>query len=272
MSGSNLYYFSNALITSKQLQKYRNAQNRSKCTNAVIFNINLITQTAGVLLRLPQEVIAASIILFQRFIVIDAFDQTFHVQSTGEQDSLARFAAASTYIAAKQSFYPLAPRSIINVYSLMLSNESPLIYTKPSANGKTVAENHVSEGQYQAQRLQLFHDERSILQVLGFDTKVVLPYNLSFTYLQTLSVNGSELFGRVVAHLNASLLSLQMLHLTHQPNALAVAAIYLASRELNINLIDDEVPWWEVFDVTREELGFLILSLGSINGFIKSVT
>lgn len=73
---------------------------------------------------------------------------------------------------------------------------------------------------------------------------------------------------RVFEHLNSSLLSPQLLYATHQPNALAVAAIYLAVREVGVKLVDGE--WWEVFDVDREELGFLVVGMQSMDGFSRT--
>ena len=46
-----------------------------------------------------------------------------------------------------------------------------------------------------------------------------------------------------------------------------MAAIYLAAREVGVNLSSAE--WWEVFDVDREELGFLVVGLGSCEGWIN---
>jgi len=59
-----------------------------------------------------------------------------------------------------------------------------------------------------------------------------------------------------------------MLYLTHQPNALAVAAVYMAARKEGCKLPTGE--WWEVFDVEREELGFLCLGMGSLEGWVKA--
>ena len=59
------------------------------------------------------------------------------------------------------------------------------------------------------------------------------------------------------------------MYLTHQPNALAVAAIYLAAREEGVKLVDGN--WWEVFDVEREDLGFLVLGMGSLTGFVEDL-
>lgn len=127
----------------------------------------------------------------------------------------------------------------------------------------------VSEGTYQARRTQLFETEQRILHTLGFQLNVALPYILSVTYLQALDVftdpRASELAKKAIAHLNTALLSPQLLYLTHQPPSLATAAIYLAAREVGVKLPD--VEWWEVFDTDREELGFLVVGLLSVQGF-----
>jgi hypothetical protein len=99
---------------------------------------------------------------------------------------------------------------------------------------------------------------------------VALPHALCINYLQTLQVfkssEGPALAKRAVKLLNTALLSPQLLYLTHQPPTLATAAIYLAAREEGVNLPD--VEWWEVFDVDREELGFLVVALTSVEGFV----
>ena len=72
---------------------------------------------------------------------------------------------------------------------------------------------------------------------------------------------------RTLAHLDTALLSPQLLYLTHQPPALAVAAVYLAAREVGVKLPGME--WWEVFDVDREELGFLVVAFVSCEGWVR---
>lgn len=58
-----------------------------------------------------------------------------------------------------------------------------------------------------------------------------------------------------------------MLYLTHQPASLATAAIYLAARDEGVKIPD--VEWWEVFDCEREELGFLVVGMGSVEGGVR---
>lgn len=126
----------------------------------------------------------------------------------------------------------------------------------------------VSEGSYQRMREKILLCETLILSSIGFDTRVALPHTLALTYLQALGVSSNKLASRVVEHLNSALLCPQLLFLTHQPNALAVAAIYLGAREVGVKLVDGN--WWEVFDVDREDLGFLVLAFGSIEGFVTA--
>jgi len=78
---------------------------------------------------------------------------------------------------------------------------------------------------------------------------------------------GKEVGRRAVEYLNTALLSPQMLYLTHQPCALATAAVYLAARDKGVKLPD--VEWWEVFDCEREELGFLVVGMGSLEGVVE---
>ncbi|EEP79548.1 conserved hypothetical protein [Uncinocarpus reesii 1704] len=223
-----------------------------------------LTQAAGVLLRLPQGIIAQAIVLFTRFWI------------GPEGGSLAIYgakdiSAASVYIAAKLSFTPVSPRSVINVYAFLLSpKSSPLRFVNPSgppsqAHPETY---YVSEGSYQSERLSLMKLESTILRTLGFDTHAAIPHPIAFTYLQTLGASNPAVSKRTIEHLNAALFSPQLLYVTHQPNALAVAAIYLAARETGVKLVDCE--WWEVFDVDREELGFLVVAMRSMEGFAQA--
>lgn len=104
--------------------------------------------------------------------------------------------------------------------------------------------------------------------MIGFDTHVTLPHTIALTYIQALGSQNRKLTERVLQHLNGALFSPQILYLTHQPNALAVAAIYLAARETDTKLADGN--WWEVFDVEREDLGFLVLAFASLQGFAQA--
>lgn len=183
---------------------------------------------------------------------------------------------ASIYLSAKLSPTPVSPRSVCNVFAFLLSpSSSPLPFINPDPPPTRTLDtdptaHHVSEGTYERRRERLFLAESLLLRAIGFSTHVALPHTLALTYLHALGVASQflEQVARVaLAHLNSALLSPQLLYLTHQPNALAVAAIYVAAKEVGVKLVDGN--WWEVFDVEREDLGFLVLALGSAEGFAR---
>lgn len=180
------------------------------------------------------------------------------------------------YMMAKVSAFPQSPRSVLNVYAYLLSNKS--LHTLPtslaSASRPDPELYYLSEGAYTTARATLYETEAIILRSLSFMTQVIVPHHLALTFLQTIGVlqasqteKSRALATRTIAHLNTALLSPQLLYLTHPPTSLAVAAIYLAAREVGVKLPSNE--WWEVFDVDREELGFLVLGLGTCGIWIE---
>ena len=179
---------------------------------------------------------------------------------------------------AKVSFLPQSTRSVLNVYAYLLS---PTSHLRQPSSGAAQDENpdaesyYLSEGSYHSARATLLQTESILLRSMSFITQVTLPHHIALTYLQTLGVlpvnptfKSTALATRTLAQLNTALFSPQLLYLTHQPPALAVAAIYLAAREVGVKL--PSMEWWEVFDVDRETLGFLVVGLGSCEGWIRS--
>lgn len=264
---SPLSRLSNPLVTSSQLLHYKSSSTAdSQSTHSATF---VLTHSAGILLRLPIETIATAIILLQRYLV----GYTPNASASDVQPPHL-LSATAIYLAAKLSSIPTSPRSLVNVYAyLTRPASSPLLFINPSSspdNPRPEAITHyVSEGDLDRQRLKLFHAESLLLAGVGFDTHVSLPHALALTYLSALGAHDSpDLVKRVLEHLNGALLSPQWLYLTHQPNVLAVAAIYLAAKETEVKLAV-EVNWWEVFDVGREELGFVVVGMGSLGGFAE---
>ena len=162
---------------------------------------------------------------------------------------------------------------MLNVYTYILSCPPPTFQPLPTTAKLDPESYFLTEGEYHSARTVLTKTESILLRSIAFVTNAVLPHRIALTYLQTLGVLPSTpsresraLAARTLAHLNTALLSPQLLYLTHQPAALAVASIYLAARETGIRLSTYE--WWEVFDVDREELGFLVVALQSCEEWI----
>lgn len=151
---------------------------------------------------------------------------------------------------------------------------SPLALKNPPTHPPDPQSYYLSESSYIAIRVRILHLEGQILNALGFLTDVSLPHPITIIYLQILEVfdsDDAQIGHRVaqsaIAHLNVGLLNPQMLYLTHQPCQLATAAIFLAAREIGICL--PACSWWEVFDCDREDLGFLAMSLGSLESIVQ---
>lgn len=286
----SLLSLSNPLSTPEQLLKSSSQLDgiSTDLESSIRFAGAQLTQAAGILLRLPQEIIAQSIVVFLRFYTgpeggsfrINSAKVSFHhsvpVQADlADNEPLKDLSAASIYTIAKASALPQSPRSVVNVYAYLLScwppSPQPRLKTKVAPDTGSF---YVSEGDYQSARTILMQLESVLLRSISFTTTVALPHQLALTYLQTLGVlpsrpsaASSALAKRTLAHLNTALFSPQLLYLTHQPATLAVASIYLAAREVGVSLATCE--WWEVFDVDREELGFLVVGLRSCSGWIE---
>ncbi|KAK6335804.1 hypothetical protein TWF730_003181 [Orbilia blumenaviensis] len=248
-----------------------------------------LIQAAGILMELPQPTISTAIILLQRY----------YLTTPLTTSPLLPTSLASLYLSSKLTEHPQKPRDLINIFKYLLSPASPLHPPhlrkptreppEPSEEGgekeagkvkkKETNRNeyYVSEGDYTALRSLLLSTEARILRALGFNTTVNLPYTLAFNYLQSLGVlthnsppqpdpaaTGSpsnprqhqKLVSTTFAYLTDLLASPSQVYLTHHPHELAVAGIYLAARDHGVKLPE---RWWEVWDVERETLGFLVV-------------
>lgn len=177
---------------------------------------------------------------------------------------------------------PRSTRDVANVYTYLTRSKHGVLFPgertsnkDDKTSGNNVGDEAAStfyqtESEYYAFQKRLLALEVRVMRALSFDTHASLPHALAITYLQTLDFldrDRREVTLRTVQHLNTGLLSPQLLYLTHQPHALATAAIYCAARDLSAKM--PECPWWEVFDVDREELGFLVVALRSVEGILR---
>lgn len=186
--------------------------------------------------------------------------------------SLKDVSAACIFLISRLGPRPRSARDISNVYAYLLSSSSSFVRDKgaqPPANDP--ASYYLGESDYYAFHSRVLALEARILYTLSFDTHVALPHPLAITYLQALEFCSHQpkeaISARTVEYLNTAVLSPQLLYLTHQPNMLAVAAIYNAARDVGARM--PECEWWEVFDVEREELGFLVVAMRSLEGWVR---
>lgn len=168
----------------------------------------------------------------------------------------------------KPSGHSISPRLLLTVWEYLLAAYPD--YASALKQGASITWS-LSDGRYERLRSQMYAIEARMLDTLGFDLHVALPHALCINYMQALEIFSTEdgpiVAKRAFSYLNSALLSPQLLYLTYQPPVLAVAAVYLAARELGIKLPDTE--WWEVFDVDREDLGFVVVAYLSVEEFAR---
>ncbi|EGX94268.1 cyclin-L2 [Cordyceps militaris CM01] len=229
---------------------------------AVFFATQCLTQAAGLLLELPQSVTAQANVILARFWLVES----------PMAHEFSDVSAASLYLVAKMGSFPRSPRDVSTVYAYLLSPNSAFLNTStPATAANDPAAYYQTEDQYHKFQRRMLALEARILYSISFNVHVALPHGLTVTYLQTLdflSHSRHEISLRASQYLNTALLSPQLLYLTHQPHALATAAIYNAARDLGASM--PECAWWEVFDVDREELGFLVVGMRSLDGWMKT--
>ncbi|KAG6051634.1 hypothetical protein E4U39_000094 [Claviceps sp. Clav50 group G5] len=251
----------NPLATTSQLY-----QNHSKSAlpqdirDVVFIATQCLTQAAGLLLDLPQSVTAQANVILARFWLV----------TSPMAHEFSDVSAASIYLVAKVGPIPRSPRDVSNVYAYLLSRNSTLFRTSDDQPENDPKSYYQTEADYVAFQNRILALETQILYTLSFNTHVALPHSLAITYLQTLdffSQAKSTVSRKTIQYLNTALLSPQMLYLTHQPHALATAAIYNAAKDVGAKMPDCD--WWEVFDVDREELGFLVVGMRSVDGCLR---
>ncbi|KAK0743929.1 cyclin-like protein, partial [Schizothecium vesticola] len=253
-------HMTNPLATPEQLYQRRSIGSLpTELQDVIFFSAQCLTQAAGLLLQLPQSTTAQANVILARYWLVEPL----------MSHEFSDVSAAALYLIAKVGPSPITPRDISLVYTYLLSSSSSFLLP-PSAPPppNDPASYHLSDAAYQAFHVRLLALEARLLYALAFDTHVALPHPLAITYLQALDFLGlrkETVARRAVEYLNTALLSPQMLYLTSQPNALAVAAVYNAVRDVGGKM--PECEWWEVFDVEREELGFLVVGMRSVEGW-----
>lgn len=266
-------HLTNPLATAVQLARCRDRAASlplpSELLDALFFATQRLTQAAGLLLELPQSTTArANVLLARYWVQAPGFEVSLESggSSGGSAVDYRHVSAAAVYLVAKTGPLPRSARDVANVYHyLSVAGGDDTDDTEGTA---TVT---AGDNEYAAFHTHVLTCETRLLDALAFETHVALPHPLAVTYLQALSFLGSReppesspLAHRAVQYLNTALLSPQLLYVTHQPHELAVAALYSAARDIGASLPDASGPWWEVFDVDRETLGFLAVALRSV--------
>ncbi|KAK9084827.1 hypothetical protein Sjap_025238 [Stephania japonica] len=190
-----------------------------------IYGCDLI-QESGILLRLPQAVMATGQVLFHRFYCKKSFAR-FNVK---------RVAASCVWLASKLEESPRKARHVLIVFHRMECRRENLPIEHLDVNSK----------KYDELRKNLNRTERHLLKEMGFICHVEHPHKFISNYLATLET--PELGQEAWSLANDSLRT--TLCVRFKSEVVACGVVYAASRRFQVPLPENP-PWWKAFDADK---------------------
>lgn len=122
----------------------------------------------------------------------------------------------------------------------------------------------VSSSLFYLLRKAVIQCERLLLEKLGFHTYVELPYKFFLNYLNVLQLaKHKTLPQRAWNNLNDCMRTVACVRF--QPEVLASAAIYHATKSLHLTLPEEPVPWWTLFNATIEDIKYICALLDGLH-------
>ncbi|CAB4286958.1 unnamed protein product [Prunus armeniaca] len=195
-----------------------------------IYGCELI-QESGILLKLPQAVMATGQVLFHRFYCKKSF-AGFDVK---------KVAASCLWLASKlEEECPKKARQVIIVFHRMECRRENKLATEPlDLNSK----------KYSDLKTELSRAERHILKEMGFVCHVEHPHKFISNYLATLGTpTPRELTQEAWNLANDSLRT--TLCVRFKSEVVACGVVYAAARRFRVPLPENP-PWWKAFDAEK---------------------
>ncbi|KAL5566182.1 hypothetical protein UlMin_029346 [Ulmus minor] len=191
-----------------------------------IYGCDLV-QESGILLKLPQAVMATGQVLFHRFYCKKSFAR-FNVK---------KVAASCAWLASKLEECPRKARQVIIVFHRMECRREnlPIEYLDPYSK------------KYSELKMELSRTERHILKEMGFICHVEHPHKFISSYLATLETP-PELRQEAWNLANDSLRS--TLCVRFKSEVVACGVVYAAARRFQVPL-PESPPWWKAFDADK---------------------
>ncbi|XP_020590427.1 cyclin-L1-1-like [Phalaenopsis equestris] len=191
-----------------------------------IYGCDLI-QESGILLRLPQAVMATGQVLFHRFYCKKSFARF----------SVKRVAASCVWLASKLEESPRKAKYILMVFHRMECRRE----------GLPIEHLDVMSKKYSDLKNDLIRTERHLLKEMGFICHVEHPHKFISNYLATL---GAPLELRQEAWNLANDSLRTTLCVRFKSEVVACGVVYAAARRFQVPLPENP-PWWLVFDADQ---------------------
>ncbi|XP_058076852.1 cyclin-L1-1 isoform X2 [Magnolia sinica] len=191
-----------------------------------IYGCDLI-QESGILLKLPQAVMATGQVLFHRFYCKKSFAR-FNVK---------RVAASCVWLASKLEESPRKAKHVLIVFHRMECRREnlPIEHLDPFSK------------KYSELKMDLNRTERHLLKEMGFICHVEHPHKFISNYLATLETP-LELRQEAWNLANDSLRT--TLCVRFKSEVVACGVVYAAARRFQIPLPENP-PWWKAFDAEK---------------------
>ncbi|TYI97492.1 hypothetical protein E1A91_D01G147300v1 [Gossypium mustelinum] len=195
-------------------------------TTLRIYGCDLI-QESGILLKLPQAVMATGQVLFHRFYCKKSFAR-FDVKIV---------AASSLWLASKLEESPRRARQVIIVFHRMECRRENL----------PIEHLDLYSNKFSDLKAELSRTERHILKEMGFVCHVEHPHKFISNYLATLETP-PELRQEAWNLANDSLRT--TLCVRFKSEVVACGVVYAAARRFQVPLPENP-PWWKAFDADK---------------------
>ncbi|CAM8941686.1 unnamed protein product [Rhodiola kirilowii] len=199
-------------------------------TTLRIYGCDLI-QESGILLRLPQAVMATGQVLFHRFYCNKSFAR-FNVKSV---------AASSVWLASKLEENPRKARHVL------------LVFHRMECRRENLPVQHIDHPFSKKKYLELKNDlnrtERHLLKEMGFVCHVQHPHKFICNYLASLETQ--ELSQEAWNLSNDSLRTTLCVRFKSQ--VIACGVVYAAARRFQVPLPENP-PWWKAFDAEKHQI------------------
>jgi len=194
---------------------------------------------AGVMLKVPQVVIATAQMYFQRFFRHEA-NHSHHPNW---------IAITCIYLATKTEEEKRGYRDILTVFDDVIDGHEnqPGSYEEYISRDRKVLD--VYGKKYQRWKKRLMENELLLLKELGYFTDTNHPHQYILQIVGNLGCD--NLAQKAWAFLNDSYRLPDIVEI--KPCVLACAAIFLSARVQKVKLPDNP-PWYEVFGVERQEI------------------
>ncbi|KYQ92932.1 cyclin [Tieghemostelium lacteum] len=204
-----------------------------------------IIQEGGILLQIPQATIASAQIIFHRFYCRNSF----------KKYELKNIAMGSLFIYCKYTTIHRKIRDFLNVFTYLWQR-------RDGVSIENIDYLDTTKQHYWDLKGDVMTAEYEILREFGFLLTVDLPHKYILNYMKLLDQSQGELAQKSWNYINDSMRT--TLACQYKPEAIAASAIFLASRILKKSLPEEPYPWWEIFDVSKNEIESISIEMNKL--------